>query len=284
VRPTEGDALTSPYDLSVAAADLLRADGAGRPDLVVIVGSGLAGALASLRIDGEVAFRDLPGLAEAGVSGHEGRVLIGDLAGARTVVFSGRLHAYEGHDLGTTVQPVRIAARLEARALILTCAAGGIRADLTAGSLALVSDHLNPSGEDPLRGPHDARLGHMFPSMVDAYDPDLRRRLARAATVVDSSLPEAVYARVPGPAYETPADIRALRTLGADLVGMSIVPEVIAARQADLAVAAIAVVTNRAAGLGGQPPAHEEVVTMGRAAAGRLGGILESFAAEWRSA
>jgi inosine/guanosine/xanthosine phosphorylase family protein len=272
--------LTSPYDLSVAAADALRPLGADRPDFVVVLGSGLTRALDALDVENEVSFRNLPGFGEPGVVGHDGRALVGRLSGTRLLVFAGRLHAYEGHDLATVVHPVRTAARLGAGALILTCAVGGIREDLEAGALALVKDHVNPSGEDPLRGPHDPRLGEMFPSLVDAYDPDLRRRIAAVADGLGTPLTEVVYARVPGPSYETPADIRALRTLGADVVGMSVVPEVIAARQAGLPVAALAVVTNRAAGLGGSPPDHEEVVTAGRTEAGRLGAIIDGVAAE----
>ena len=172
--------MTLPYDVADRAANALRAAGFAAPRLALILGSGLTEALPAGSVEAEIPFGDLPGFPKAGVPGHAGRVLLVTVAGVSTLVYSGRLHAYEGHDLATVVHPVRTAACLGVQALVITCAAGGIRDDLTAGDLVLIHDHINPSGEDPLWGPHDERLGDRFVSLVGAYDPGMRDALEAA--------------------------------------------------------------------------------------------------------
>jgi inosine/guanosine/xanthosine phosphorylase family protein len=270
--------LTSPFDLAEQASAALRASGAARPELGLLLGSGLAAVADELDPDLEVAYEDLPGFSATTVKGHGGRALVGTLGGRRTIVLSGRLHAYEGHAPDALLHPVRTLGRLGVPALLVTCAAGGIREDLGPGALVAITDHLNLAGEDPLRGPHDERLGPRFPDLVDAYDPALRDALRRAAEEAGIVLAEGTYARVAGPCYETPAEIRMLRLLGADLVGMSVVPEVVAARQAGIRCAALAAVTNRAAGLGEAPPSHDEVLAAGESAAGAVTSILGRLA------
>src|SRR5690349_23567733 len=187
----------------------------------------------------------------------------------RVLVLVGRIHAYEGHDLCHVVHSVRAACAAGVRAVVLTNAAGGLRQDMTVGEPVLISDHLNLTGRSPLVGPE-------FVDLTDAYSPRLRE-LARQA---DRSLTEGVYAGLPGPHYETPAEIRMLRTLGADLVGMSTVLEAIAARAAGLEVFGLSLVTNLAAGLSGQPLSGDEVIAAGDAAAGRMGELLRELVAK----
>ncbi len=206
------------------------------------------------------------------VVGHEGSLYSGELGGVPTLLFSGRVHLYEGHDARAVTHWVRLAVDAGCDTILLTNAAGGIRADLTVGTPYLISDQLNLTGTSPLVGSHDGR-GPRFPSMVDVYDPDLRS-LARA---VDPTLEEGVYAGLLGPAYETPAEVRMLAALGADFVGMSTVLEAIVARYLGAKVLGLSLVTNLAAGLSGGEPNHEEVTRVGAEAAGRIEGLLKEL-------
>ncbi|NLG55689.1 MAG: purine-nucleoside phosphorylase [Rhodococcus sp.] len=214
-----------------------------------------------------VPMTDLPGFARPSAQGHPGTIRSVQIGGKRALILLGRSHAYEGHDLATVVHPVRTAIAAGARTVILTNAAGGIRDDLAVGQPVLISDHLNLTGRSPL-------VGAQFVDLVDAYSPHLRA-LARD---VDPELAEGVYAGLPGPHYETPAEIRMLRTLGADLVGMSTVHETIAARAMGADVLAVSLVTNMAAGITGEHLDHEEVLAAGRASAARMGMLLRRVA------
>ncbi|GAA4407246.1 purine-nucleoside phosphorylase [Tsukamurella soli] len=211
---------------------------------------------------------DLPHFAPPSAAGHRGTAIAGTVGDARVLVLLGRTHAYEGHDLARVVHPVRTACAAGARTVILTNAAGGLRSDMAVGQPVLIADHLNLTARSPLRGAQ-------FVDLVDAYSPALRD----AARRVDPSLAEGVYAGLPGPHYETPAEIRMLRTLGADLVGMSTVHETIAARAAGAAVLGVSLVTNLAAGMTGEPLDHAEVLAAGRAAAERMGTLLADMIA-----
>jgi purine-nucleoside phosphorylase len=249
-----------------AAAAIRERTGADSHDVAVILGSGWAPAAAELGPPTAVIpMGELPGFTPPTAEGHGGDVVSVRAGDHRVLVFIGRIHAYEGHDLRHVVHPVRAACAAGARTVVLTNAAGGLRADYAVGQPVLISDHLNLTARSPL-------VGAQFVDLVDAYSP----RLRALAHEVDPDLAEGVYAGLPGPHFETPAEIRMLRTLGADLVGMSTVHETIAARAAGAEVLAVSLVTNAAAGMTGQPLNHQEVLEAGRQSATRTGSLLAS--------
>ncbi|MDF0603277.1 purine-nucleoside phosphorylase [Psychromarinibacter sp. C21-152] len=255
-------------------ADLIRARAGDAPPRVgLVLGSGL-GHLADA-IDGTaIDYADLPGFPHAGVSGHTPKLVIGDLEGTRVAVFGGRAHYYESGKGDAMRLPLEVLAALGAEALILTNAAGSMRPDIPPGELMLLSDHINFSGLNPLIGePTDAR----FVPMMDAYDPAMRAALTAAAEQEGVALTEGVYAWYSGPSFETPAEIRAIRTLGADAVGMSTVPEVILARFLGLKVAAISTVTNMAAGMSDEAISHAHTKAMAPLGAAKLERILRRY-------
>ncbi|BBZ27075.1 purine nucleoside phosphorylase [Mycolicibacterium madagascariense] len=257
--------MSSPRDLAdAAAAELLRRTGVDAFDVAVVLGSGWAPAAAELGAPSHVVpMSELPGFTPPSAAGHGGSLLSVAIGDRRILVLLGRIHAYEGHDLQHVVHPVRTACAAGARTVVLTNAAGGLREDFAVGQPVLISDHLNLTARSPL-------VGAQFVDLVDAYSP----RLRALATQVDPTLTEGVYAGLPGPHYETPAEIRMLRTLGADLVGMSTVHETIAARAAGAEVLGMSLVTNLAAGMTGQPLNHLEVLEAGRQSATRMGSLL----------
>jgi len=244
--------------------------GTAPPDLGLVLGSGLghlAGAVDGVAID----YADLPGFPHAGVSGHNPKLVIGELEGTRVAVFGGRAHYYEAGRADAMRLPLEVLAALGARSLILTNAAGSMRPDIPPGELMLLSDHINFSGLNPLIGePTDAR----FVPMDDAYDPAMRAGLRAAAEAEGVALAEGIYAWYSGPSFETPAEIRAIRTLGADAVGMSTVPEVILARFLGLRVAAISTITNMAQGMSDEAISHEHTKAMAPLGAEKLERIL----------
>jgi purine-nucleoside phosphorylase len=252
-------------------AALIR-DRAGRAPvrLGLILGSGL-GHLTTAVEGVSIGYAELPGFPHAGVSGHDPRLVIGDLEGVRVAVFGGRAHYYETGNPGVMRLPLEVLKALGAGALIATNAAGSLRPDIAPGDLMLLSDHINFSGLNPLIGePTDAR----FVPMGDAHDPGLRARLRAAAEAEGIALPEGVYAWYSGPSFETPAEIRAIRILGADAVGMSTVPEVILARFLGLKFAAISTITNMAAGLSDEAISHEHTKAMAPRGAAKLERVL----------
>jgi purine-nucleoside phosphorylase len=252
-----------------AAVALLARIGADAVDVAVVLGSGWAPAAAELgEPSAVVPMAELPGFTPPSAAGHGGQVLALTVGDKRVLVLLGRIHAYEGHDLRHVVHPVRTACAAGARSIVLTNAAGGLREDHAVGQPVLISDHLNLTARSPL-------VGAQFVDLVDAYSPRLRA-LARD---VDPSLAEGVYAGLPGPHYETPAEIRMLRTLGADMVGMSTVHETIAARAAGAEVLGVSLVTNLAAGMTGEPLNHAEVLEAGRQSATRMGSLLSEVLA-----
>jgi purine-nucleoside phosphorylase len=241
------------------AAAAVNALGGGRPDVGVVLGSGL-GAFADLLEDARrLPFAQVPHFPVSSVVGHAGQVVAGRIGGVRAVVMQGRVHGYEGYDAQEVVFPIRVLCRLGIKALVVTNAAGCVRTDWAAGDLMRISDHLNLSGRNPLVGPNEAGLGPRFPDMSNAYDPRLSAAIEAAAAQTGLSLRAGVYACLLGPSYETPAEIRMLRTLGADAVGMSTVPEVIAAAHMGVPVAGLSCLTNMAAGILDQPLSHAEV-------------------------
>ena len=256
---------------SAELATLIRARAGDAPvRLGLILGSGL-GHLASAVQGAAIDYADLPGFPQAGVSGHNPKLVVGDLEGVRVAVFGGRAHYYETGNPAVMRLPLEVLKALGAEAVIATNAAGSLRPDIRPGDLMLLSDHINFSGLNPLIGePTDAR----FVPMTDAHDPALRARLRAAAKAEDVALPEGVYAWYSGPSFETPAEIRAIRILGGDAVGMSTVPEVILARFLGLRVAAISSVTNMAAGLSDEKISHEHTKAMAPLGAVKLEKLL----------
>lgn len=269
------------YERACETAAAVRAAVPAIPGTAVVLGSGL-GTLAARVVDPVVLpYGTLPHFPLTRVMGHRGDLLIGKLGGVPTAVFSGRVHYYEGHDFGAVTFAVRVMQRLGIRRLILTAATGGVDPALAPGTIVALRDHLNLLGSNPLRGPNDDRLGPRFPDLTDVYAPAARKIAAEAARELGFDLPEGVYACLSGPCYETPAEVRMLRILGADVVGMSTVPEAITARHGGMEVAAFAVVTNAGAGLSGAPLSHAEVIETGRAAAERLADLIERVVARW---
>jgi purine-nucleoside phosphorylase len=264
---------------SEAAEVISAAWGGGEPAIAIVLGSGLDAL--SARVEGAVSipYAEIPFFPATTVAGHAGELLMGTIAGTTVAVLRGRFHYYEGHGLDAVTFPIRVMKRLGAPRLLLTAATGGLRDDLGPGTIAALSDHLNLIGTNPLRGPNDERFGPRFPDMSAVYSPALRGSARAKAAALGFDLPEAVYACLPGPSYETPAEIRMLKTLGADVVGMSTVPEAIVARHCGMDVMGLAVVSNWAAGISPTPLSHAEVLQAGRAVAGRLSGLIEAICA-----
>lgn len=253
-------------DAQRAAAAIGERTGVLRHDIAVVLGSGWAEAAAALGTPtAQIPMAELPGFSAPSADGHRGEVLSVPVGAHRVLVLLGRIHAYEGFGLEHVVHAVRTACAAGAEVVVLTNAAGGLRPEYRVGQPVLISDHLNLTGRSPLIGPQ-------FIDLVDAYAPRLRA-LARE---VDPTLAEGVYAGLPGPHYETPAEIRMLRTLGADLVGMSTVHETIAARAEGAEVLAVSLVTNLAAGMTGEPLRHDEVLAAGRESARNIGALLSA--------
>lgn len=248
----------------------------GSPKVAVILGSGLSGIL-PVSSERKKRFTEIPGFPTPTVEGHAGEVAVGMLGDREILVQRGRIHYYEGYELAEVVFPVRGYAKIGVRILIVTNAAGGIAPGLFPGDLVLICDHINFLGANPLRGPNLAELGPRFPDMSAAYDPELRKLAREVAWELGLSLKEGVYLAALGPSYETPAEIRAFRAWGADLVGMSTVPEVIAARHAGMRVLGISLVTNLAAGVSATPLSHEEVLAVTKERASLLGQVLSAL-------
>lgn len=257
--------VTTPEAVAAESAEQIRArTGVDEHDVAIVLGSGWAPAVAELGDPvAVVPVTELVGFTPPSAEGHGGQMLSLRLGDHRVLVLVGRIHAYEGHDLRDVVHPVRAACAAGAHTIVLTNAAGSLREDFTVGQPVLISDHLNLTGRSPLVGAH-------FVDMVDAYSP----RLRAVAHEIDHELAEGVYAGLNGPQYETPAEIRMLRTLGADLVGMSTVHETVAARASGAQVLAVSLVTNLAAGMTGEPLSHDEVLEAGRQSATLMGSLL----------
>ena len=243
----------------------------------IVLGSGL-GALAD-RLEGSrgVSFGELPGFPRATVQGHKGRVVYGELSGVPVLALQGRLHGYEGHDAATVAFPIRAFGVLGARALIVTNAAGGANPSFHPGDLMRITDHVNLTGQNPLIGPNEERLGPRFPDVSRVYDARLATALEQAAGRTGQKLRAGVYLQMTGPSYESAAEVRMARTLGADAVGMSTVPEVIAAAQMAIPVAGISCITNLAVGIAQHALTHEEVIEVAKQAEGKFVDLLKAF-------
>lgn len=245
-------------------------------DVALILGSGWGDVLAPEALHATVPYAQLPGFGAASVVGHKGELLLMTLAGRRTLVFSGRRHYYEGCTLEQIVYPIRLIKALGIPTLLITNAAGGINATFRAGDLMVLTDHINLTGISALRGPHDPTWCTRFPDMTHVYDPELSAILLQKG---GENMRQGVYVFSPGPSYETPAEIRAYRTLGADAVGMSTVPEAVMAHAGGIRVAALSCITNMAAGLHSAPLVHEEVLAESESAKPRMAALLKAFVA-----
>ena len=247
-----------------------------QPTLGLILGSGL-GVLGD-QIEGAdfVPYAEIPGFPVSTVEGHAGRLVFGELEGKQVVIMQGRFHYYEGYSMDEVVFPVRVMKLLGVETLVVTNAAGGVNTAFMPGDLMLISDHIKFFTDSPLRGHNIEELGPRFNDMSTAYTPALRSLARDAAAAQGIDVREGVYAHMPGPSFETPAEIRMLRTLGADAVGMSTVPEVIAAAHADMKVLGISAISNMAAGILDQPLNHEEVMETGRMVRDRFVGLVRA--------
>lgn len=259
---TAGDAHKdlSEFDRASAAAEFLRKQSPLRPRIALVLGSGLGSFADRFTSAVKIPYARIPYFPRSTAVGHAGQLVIGHAAGVPVAAMQGRVHLYEGYSAKDVAFPVRVFARLGICAVILTNAAGGIREDLVQGRLVAIRDHINLQGTNPLIGPNDERFGPRFPDMSAAYDREFREFTAQECRRLKIEACEGVYAAFAGPSYETPAEIRYLRAIGADLIGMSTVPEVLAARQSGMRVLGISCVTNAAAGILDQPLDHVEVL------------------------
>jgi len=270
------------FDQVSEAADLLRNRlGSLSPRIAIVLGSGLGAVADAVAEPLIVPYAEIPHLPRSTVEGHWGRVVAGLLGGAPVLILQGRIHFYEGYTPQQVTFPLRVLGLLGIRAVILTNAAGGIGEDYRAGQLVALADHIDFMGFNPLAGPNEPRFavrpdaGLRFTDMTEAYSRRLRALAKEAASAEGFALEEGVYIAVPGPSFETPAEIRAFRSLGATLVGMSTVPETIVARHLGIEVLGLSCVTNLAAGLGSTPLSHEEVMETGRLVERHLAGLFE---------
>jgi purine-nucleoside phosphorylase len=265
------------FSRASAAAKFILSRTRLRPRIGLVLGSGLGGFAEEVEEATRLDYARIPGFPPSTVEGHAGRLVVGVAGGVAVAALSGRLHYYEGYAMEQVTFPIRVLSRMGVCALVITNAAGGIRTDYSQGRLVLISDHLNLQGTNSLLGHNDARFGPRFPDMTHAYSGRLRRIAREEGERLGHALPEGVYAAVTGPSFETPAEIRALHALGADLVGMSTVPEVIVARQMGVEVLGISCVTNMAAGIQDQPITHEEVLETGERVRTQFAALLRAL-------
>lgn len=251
------------------------------PEIAVILGSGL-GKLADY-IDGsiEIPYEEIPDFPSTTVAGHEGKLIFGTIKNRKVVAMKGRFHYYEGNDMDAVVFPVRVFKRMGIENIIITNAAGGVNAEFTPGDLMLITDHISFFCENPLRGENIDELGPRFPDMSAVYDRALRKAALESARKLGIDLKEGIYSYCKGPSYESPSEIKALRQMGADAVGMSTVPEAIVARHMGMRVLGISCITNMAAGVLDQPLNHEEVMGTGKQAEQKFSGLVSDIIENW---
>jgi purine-nucleoside phosphorylase len=265
------------YDHVKEAADAIRGRVTEIPQTAIVLGSGLGDFAKSLTDAVTMPYGTLPHWPAARVIGHEGTLVVGKSAGRAIAALAGRCHAYEGHDLATVTFAIRVLGMLGVKTVILTNAAGGVNTGFSQGALMVIDDHINLMAANPLVGANDERFGPRFPDMTDIYSARLRAVADRAGKAINLLLPHGIYVAVLGPSYETPAEIRYLRTIGADAVGMSTVPEAIVARHMKMEVLGISCITNMAAGVLPQPLDHDEVMATARRIRGQFIALLEGI-------
>ena len=259
----EGTAGTGNYERAEHASRVIRARTKLEPRIAIVLGSGLGSFADDFDEAVSVPYEEIPGFVRSTAQGHAGRLVIGKVDSVPVVAMQGRVHYYEGYSLEEVTFPIRTFNLLGIKTLILTNASGGINVELSQGTLMVISDHLNLMGDNPLRGQNEERFGPRFPDMSAVYAPDLQALVVEEARAIGVDVRRGIYGALSGPSYETPAEIHLLRTLGADAVGMSTVPEAIVARHMGMEVLGISCITNMAAGIGDEPINHEEVMATG---------------------
>lgn len=272
--------MNSDFDRAESAAQFLLAQTSLRPAIGLVLGSGLGGLADEFSEATRIPYANIPSFPRSTAVGHAGQMVIGKVGDVAVAAMQGRVHLYEGYSAKKVAFPTRVFGRMGIRALILTNAAGGINLEYKQGALVVVTDHINLQGTNPLVGANEERFGPRFPDMSQAYDKAYREITLRAAGPLGKTLYEGVYAGLLGPSYETPAEIRYLRTIGADLVGMSTIPEVIVARHMGLKVLAISCVTNMAAGISDEVLNHEEVLKTGERVKGDFVALIRAVLPE----
>jgi purine-nucleoside phosphorylase len=251
------------YDRAQRAAEQVRSKTTVKPTVAIVLGSGLGAFADELTEATPISYREIDGFAQATVEGHAGKLVIGKAGEVPIAAMQGRFHFYEGYSLDEVTFPVRVLKLLGVKTLILTNAAGSLNTELTPGSLMIISDHINLMGVNPLIGSNDTRFGPRFPDLTSTYDPELQGLVIEEANAMNIDMRRGVYAALSGPSYETPAEIHMVRTLGADAVGMSTVPEAIVARHMDMSLIGISCITNLAAGVSNRPIDHSQVMEIG---------------------
>jgi purine-nucleoside phosphorylase len=269
--------MTDEYSKVQAAAAFVRERVPATPDIAIVLGSGLGDFASRVADPAVLPYEAIPGWPRSTVVGHAGTLVVGQVRGRRVAVLAGRAHFYEGHPMATVVFATRVIATLGVKTLLLTNAAGGINTSFSEGVLMVIDDHLNLMGTNPLVGPNDERFGLRFPDMTEVYSRRLRAVAERAAATNGLTIAHGIYAGLHGPSYETPAEIRYLRTIGADAVGMSTVAEAIVARHMGMEVLGISCITNMAAGVLPQPLNHAEVMATAQRVRGAFIALLEEI-------
>ena len=269
--------MSDQYDLAQQAAECVRDRVPEMPTVAIVLGSGLGGFTQSLQDTVTIPYGEIPRWPASAVVGHAGKLVVGSISGRRVAVLSGRAHFYEGHPMSVVTFATRVLGLLGTRTLVLTNAAGGINLNFTPGTLMVIDDHINLIGTNPLVGPNDDRFGVRFPDMTEVYSKRLRQVADEAAKARGLAVAHGVYVALHGPSYETPAEIRYLRGIGADAVGMSTVPEAIVGRHMGMEVLGISCITNPAAGVLPHPLAHDEVMEVAKRVAGEFSKLLEGI-------
>ena len=269
-------ALLGEFERAGKAADFIFSQTDLRPKIALVLGSGLGAFADEFTSAAKIPYAKIPHFPQSTAIGHAGKLVIGKVGAIPVAGMQGRVHLYEGYSAEEVAFPIRVFARMGIKAVILTNAAGGIKREFVQGRLVVISDHINLQGVNPLTGPNDERFGLRFHDMTSAYDKRFREMTVGEANRIGIGMYEGVYAALPGPSYETPAEIRHLRAIGADLVGMSTVPEVIAARHSGIRVLGISCVTNAAAGILDQPLNHLEVLETAERVKGQFIGLLKA--------
>jgi purine-nucleoside phosphorylase len=268
------------FDRAQRAAEQIRSRTKIQPEIAVVLGSGLGAFADDLTDATSIAYKEIHGFAQSTVEGHAGKLVIGKAGNVPIAAMQGRFHFYEGYALDDVTFPVRVLKLLGVRTLILTNAAGSLNTELTPGSLMIISDHINLMGANPLIGPNEDRFGPRFPDLTSTYDPELQSLVIEEAKAMNIDMRRGVYAALSGPSYETPAEIHMVRTLGADAVGMSTVPEAIVARQMEMRLIGISCITNLAAGVSNRPIDHSQVMEIGKSVRAQFTELLRRVIAK----
>jgi purine-nucleoside phosphorylase len=273
----DGGASAGEFERAGIAADFISSQTSLWPKIALVLGSGLGAFADEFSGETKIPYADIPHFPRSTAIGHAGNLVIGKVGSIPVAGMQGRVHLYEGYSVKDVAFPIRVFARMGVQVVILTNAAGGIKREFVQGKLVVIKDHINLQGANPLSGPNDDRFGVRFPDMTAAYDRRFREMTVGEGNRMGIGMYEGIYAALPGPSYETPAEIRYLRAIGADLVGMSTVPEVLAARHSGIRVLGISCVTNAAAGILDQPLDHKEVLETGERVKGQFIGLLKAL-------